>query len=145
MKKSTLILVTLGQRTDTIISKVITSKCAHFYGAQAWNFNDKATEDFQTAGNHSVWTLPNLPYKTHRRYLPSLVATSSAKHQIYTRLVKLVSKMENSDNARFSFLSRQCRIVSRSIIGSNLKIIINVLGVLLRLVLEGAVVACSCF
>ncbi len=41
MKKSGLIqrvntlLVTLGQSTDTIISKVFTSKCAHFYGAQA--------------------------------------------------------------------------------------------------------------
>ncbi len=52
MKKSNLIqrvnnlLVTLGQSTDTIISKVFTSKCAHFYGAQAWNFKDKAFEDF---------------------------------------------------------------------------------------------------
>ncbi len=106
MKKSDIIqrvntlLVTLGQSTDTIISKIFTSKCAHFYGAQAWNFKDKAFEDFQRAWNPCVRRLLKLPYQTHSRYIPSLVGTSSAKHQIYTRFVKLVSKMENSGNAR---------------------------------------------
>ncbi len=47
----------------------------------------------------------------------------------YPMDVKLVSKMKNSGNARVSFLSRQCRILSRSIRGGNLKIIGNVLGV----------------
>ncbi len=37
--------------------------------------------------------------------------------------------MENSDNARISFLARQCRNLSRSIIGGNLKITGSVLGV----------------
>ncbi len=37
--------------------------------------------------------------------------------------------MENSGNARVSVLARQCRNLSRSIIGGNLKIIGNVLGV----------------
>ncbi len=133
MKKSDLIqrvntlLVTLGRSTDTIISKVFTSKCAHFFGAQASNFKDKALEDFQRAWNRCVRRLLKLPYETHRIYLPSLVGTSSAKHQIYTRFVKLVSKMENNMNARVSFLARQCRNLSRSKIGGNLKIIGNVL------------------
>ncbi len=73
--------------------------------------------------------LLKLPYETHRRYRPSLVGTSSAKHLIYTMFVKLVSKTENSVNARVSFMVRQCRNISRSIIGGNLKIIGNVLGV----------------
>ncbi len=37
--------------------------------------------------------------------------------------------MENSGNARVSFLAMQCRNLSRSIIGGNLTIIGNVLGV----------------
>ncbi len=37
--------------------------------------------------------------------------------------------MENRANARVNFLARQCRNSSRSIIGGNLKIIENVLGV----------------
>ncbi len=75
MKKSDLIqrvntlLVTLGRSTDTIISNVFTSKCAHFYEAQAWNFKDKTFEDFQRAWNHSVRRLLKLLYETHRRYL----------------------------------------------------------------------------
>ncbi len=43
--------------------------------------------------------------------------------------MKLVSKVKNSGNARISFLARQCRNLSRSIIGENLKIKGNVLGV----------------
>jgi hypothetical protein len=139
MKKSDLIqrvntlLVTLGRSTDTIISKVFTSKCAHFYGAQAWNYKDKALEDFQTS-----WRLLILPYETHRRYLPSLVGTSIAKHQIYSRFVKLESKMENSKNSRVSFLARQCRNSPISIIGGNLKTIGNVLGVEISTIRTGA-------
>ncbi len=82
--------------------------------------------------------LLNLPYETHRRYLPSLVGTSSAKHQIYTRFVEMVSKMENSDNARISFLTRQCRNLPRLIIGGNLKMIGNALGVEMPAVKTGA-------
>ncbi len=132
-------LVTLGQSNDTIISKIFTSKCAHFYGTQAWKFKDKAIEDFQTAWNRCVRRLVNLTYEPHRRYLPSLFGTHSAKHQIYSRFVKLESKMENSDNAaRMSFLARQCRNLPISIIGGNLNIIVNVLGVEMSTVNTGA-------
>ncbi len=47
--------------------------------------------------------------------------------------------MENSGNARVSFKGRQCRNLSRSIIGGNLKIIGNVLGVEMSTVKTGAV------
>ncbi len=52
--------------------------------------------------------------------------------------VKLVSKMENNGNARVSFLARQCRNISRSIIGGNRKIIGNVLGIEMSTVKTGA-------
>ncbi len=52
--------------------------------------------------------------------------------------MKLISKMENSGNARVSFLARHCRNLSRSIIGENLKIIGNVLGVEMSTVKTGA-------
>ncbi len=144
MKKSDLIqrvntiLVTLRRSTDNIISKVFTFQSAHFSGAQEWKFKDNAFEIFQIAWSCYVRTLLKLPYETHRRYLPSLVGTGSAKHQIYTRFVKLVSKMENSGNARVRFLARQCRNLSRSIIGGNLKIIGDVLGVEMSTIKTGA-------
>ncbi len=115
--------------------------CVRTAGNQAWNFKDKAFEDFQRAWNRCVRRLLKLPYETHRRYLPSLVGTSSAKHQIYTRSVKLVSNMETwsqSGNARVSFLFRQCKNLSRSIIGGNLKIIGSILGVEMSTVKTGA-------
>ncbi len=92
---------------------------------------------FKEQCNRCVRRILKLPCETHIRYLPSLVGTSSAKHQIYTRFVKLVSMMENSGNARVSFLAKQCRNLSRSIIGGNLKIIGNLLGVEMSTVKTG--------
>ncbi len=46
--------------------------------------------------------------------------------------------MENSGNARVIVLARQCRNLSRSIIGGNLKIIGNVLGIEMFTVKIGA-------
>ncbi len=86
--------------------------------------------------NDVLGGLLNLSYETQRRYLPSLVGTISAKHQIYTRYVKLVSKMENSESA--SFLARRCRNLPRSIIGRNLKIIWSVIDVEMSIVKNGA-------
>ncbi len=60
MQRVNTLLVTLGRRTDTIISKAFISKCAHFYGVQAWNFKDKAFEDFQRAWNRRVRRLLKL-------------------------------------------------------------------------------------
>ncbi len=45
--------------------------------------------------------------------------------------------MENSDNARVSFLVRQCRNLPRSFMGGNLKIIRNVLCVEMSTVKTG--------
>ncbi len=73
-----------------------------------------------------------------QRVNTSLVGTSRAKHQIYTMFVKLVSKMENSEKSRVSFLVRQCRNLSRSIIEGNFKIICNVLGVEMSTVKTGS-------
>ncbi len=61
------------------------------------NVKDNVIGNFQTAWNRSVRGLLNLLYETHRRYFSSPVGTSSAKHQIYNRFVKLESKMEISE------------------------------------------------
>ncbi len=60
-------------------------------------------ENFQRAWNRCVRNLLKLSYETHRRYLPSLVVTSSAKHQIYTKVVKLVPKMETVGMPELAF------------------------------------------
>ncbi len=65
MQRVNTLQVTLGRSTDTIISKVFTSKCAHFHGTQAWNFNDNANEDYHRTCNRCVRRLFNLPYEIH--------------------------------------------------------------------------------
>jgi hypothetical protein len=134
MKKSDLIqrvntlLVSLGGSKDCILSKVFNSQCAHFYGAQAWNFEDKVVSVFQTTWNRCVRRMFNLPYQTHCRYLPHIVGTSNANDQIYGRFTKMLVNMENSDNQRVSFLAKSCSESPWSIIAGNLRVVARRLG-----------------
>jgi len=135
MKKSDLIqrvntlIVTLGKSSDAVIARVLNSQCCHFYGAQAWNFNDKAVEEFQTTWNRCIRRVFKLPYATHRRYLPALIGTCTALDQIYGRFMKLEMKMESGENERVSFLAKFCSDHARSIIGGNIRRIAKRLNV----------------
>ncbi len=97
---------------------VLTSSCLRFSLLNVpISMEPKPLMTFKQHGIAVLGGSQLIPYETHKRYFPNLVGISSAKHQIYTRFVKLVSKMENSGNARVGFLTRQCRNLSRSIIG----------------------------
>ena len=144
VKKSDLIqrvnslLVNLGRSKDCVISKVFNTQCAHFYGSQAWNFDDKIVSQFQTTWNHCVRRIFNLPSQTHRHYLPHLVGTVSANDQIYGRFVKMIVKMQKSNNQRVSFLARFCIETPRSITNGNLQVIARRLGIDTSSVITGA-------
>ena len=142
MKKSDLIqrvnsvCVTLGKSSVDIVSKVFNAQCAHFYGSEAWRYSDKSTGEFQTMWNRCVRRLLHLPYTTHRHLLPQLMDCPSAIRQIYSRFLKLLDKMKESDNERVAFLAKMCINDQRSIIGSNLTVICNEISCDIGLVLE---------
>ena len=71
----------------------------------------------------------SLPYTTHRRFLPHLFGTPSARDQISSRFLATQHKMEKSTDKRVSFIARICRDSARSIIGSNLRAIARQLNV----------------
>ena len=135
MKKSDMIqrvnttLVTLGVGNDKVISKIFNTQCAHFYGAQAWRFEDSAVEEFQVMWNRCVRRVLSLPHMKHRRYLPHLIGAPSAMDQIYCRFIKMQQKMESSTNERVRFIARICRGSARSISGGNLRVIARKLDI----------------
>ncbi len=114
MIRVNIVLVSLGKSKDRIISKVFNSQCTHFYGAQAWRFEDKAVKEFHTMLNLYVRRVLRLPYETHRRFLPHLIGTQSASDQIFSRFLKMQS---------VSFIIRMCWDSARSISGGNLGVI----------------------
>ncbi len=57
--------------------------CCHFYGSQAWSFNDKNIKYIITAWNRAVWKIWNLPYDSHRILICALNNDSNALDFIY--------------------------------------------------------------
>ncbi len=82
---------------------------------------------------------------------PYLLEGSNARDQIYSRFLKMLEKMENSENGGVQFLARMCSRSQRCISGSNLMVIARRLDTDVRSVrsegrkiLQGAYVAeCS--
>ena len=117
------VIASLGKCKSDVMSKVFNSKCSHFYGAQAWNLEDRNVVNFQSMWNRSVRRLFALPYTTHRSLLPLLNNTCSALEQIYCRFVKLVKTMLQSDNEKVCYVASRFLNHVNSIIGANLHII----------------------
>ena len=122
------VIATLGKCKSDVISKVFNSKCSHFYGAQAWNLEDKNIINFQTMWNRSIRRLFELPAMTHRKLLPLLNNTCSATEQIYCRFVKLIKTMLTSQNDKVCYIARRFVNHVNSIIGANLHIIAAAAG-----------------
>ena len=101
------------------ISSLFNSFCCHFYGSQAWRLRDKYTERIFTAWNKAVRHIFNLPYTTHRYFLPFIVGRLYVKDEIYLRTRKLILTMLNSKNASVNFLTRSNIEIQTSVIGCN--------------------------
>ncbi len=75
--------------------------------------------------NLSIRRLLTLPYETNRRLCPHLIAAQSASDQIFSRFLKMQLKMETSENYHVSFIAKMCQDSARSIIGSNIRVIVK--------------------
>ncbi len=117
------LLVSLGRGSDASVKKAFNTKCAHFYGAPALDFSDRAVAKFQTMWNRCVRRVLRLPYATHTRFLPLIMDISSVRDQIYSRFLKMCNRMEISDNVHVKYFTCCSMASPRSIIGTNLDII----------------------
>ena len=129
-------VISLGNSRDEIIRKVFNSQCAHFYGAQAWCYEDNCVHDFQTMWNRCVRRIFKLPYMTHTRFLPHLLGICSAMDQIYCRFLNMIKGMRESANRRVRYITRLAEANPRSIIGSNLRLIARKVNVDLNNIVE---------
>ena len=132
-------LATLDGSHDSILRKVFNSQCAHLYGTTSWNFTDKAFKDYVVTWNRCVRRLFQLPPMTHTRYLPHLVGSASVTDQIYSRFLKMLNNMKNSENIRVRKLFERCWGMPTSIMNVNISLIQKRIGTSVEnVLLDGA-------
>ncbi len=68
---------------------LLNAYCCHFYGSQAWNFNDKNIKYIITAWNRAVRKIWNLPYDSHIILICALNNGSNSLDFIYRRFCKM--------------------------------------------------------
>ena len=101
-----------------ITCKIFKTQCAHLYGAETWSLADKNVPLIFTAINRCVRRVFDLPYRTHRRYLPIFARCMPYEEQVMRRARKLISKMKNV-NSSINTLSTCCMHDARSISAMN--------------------------
>ena len=110
-----------GVQAENIL-KVYRSKCCHYYGTQAWQFQLNPLKDFTVMWNRCVRRLLCLPNMTHSRFLPHISGMCTPHDQICNSFLKMLSNMRISDNELVRYMSQRS-YNPNSIIGGNLKYI----------------------
>ena len=117
------LLGNMGSAPCDVMKKVFQSDCCHFYGSQAWFFNDKAVNSFHKMWNRCVRRLLRLPWRTHCRFLPSLMDCRNSDEQICTRFLSMLRTMCNNSNGKVKFIANRGVTLSCTLIGENISYI----------------------
>ena len=91
-----------------VIMKLFSSRCAHFYGCQAWCLDDKNISMFYTMCNLCVRRLLQVPYRTHTKLIPYLTGRPSTEAQVAGRMRKFI-KHVTSMTGCVARLARFCK------------------------------------
>ncbi len=108
---------------------LLNAYCCHFYGSQAWSFNDKNIKYNITAWNRAVWKIWNLTYDSHRILICTLNNGSNALDFINRRFCKMYNCMANSENTKLSMFIKMCKHDKRMISSRNLRCVCKHWGV----------------
>ena len=99
--------------------KVFDTKCCHFYGSQAWIYNENGLAEFNRAWNRCVRHLLKLPYTTHSRFLQHIAKSNNAHDRVCNMFTGMLKSMFSSDNYILKRLARYSDENSRTIVAMN--------------------------
>ena len=108
---------------DSVAMSLLRTQCCHMYGCQAWNLADRKVNEFHNTWNRGVRRLLNLPYQTHRRFLPQIAGMQNSESQVFKRVVKLAQSMCVSDNQIVRYVGQRGTNNADTILGQNLRYI----------------------
>ena len=119
------IMANLPHAPDDIVLPLFRFQCCHHYGCQSWDLCDPKTMDYYTMWNRAVRRLLDLPFQTHRRYLPHLAKMPNAESQIFSRYVQQVKTMCSNRNQLVHYIGHMGTKSADTIIGRSLHHICN--------------------
>ena len=78
--------------------KLFKTYCMSLYGCQLWDFQSKVTNKFYVAWRKSVRRILGVPYTTHCNLLHYIAEDKDLKVQLYSRFIKFIQTLYNSNN-----------------------------------------------
>ena len=124
-----MVLANFRNTKCSTLNELVETYCSAFYGAQAWNLADTATNSIYTTWNKAIRRVWNLPYRTHTSFLSGIIGKAHIKDQILLRFFKMFKVMLSSKNRTVNALVNIARHDARSIVCHNLEILARKLAI----------------
>ena len=109
-------------------AKLFVVKCAHAYGSEAWQLDDKASAEYWSAYGQGVRRLLGLPPFCSSVTVNSITKCSGIEDMVMKRFAKLIKGMSVSHNERLKFIHDIASKDARSLISRNKTRIISKWG-----------------
>ncbi len=109
-----------GKCPFVVKRKLFKSYCMSFYGSQAWLLDSTFVKDIVTAWNKAIRTF-QLPYDTHRVFLPLLMEDKSLLHNFESRTCKYIATGLKSDNDLVKYIFQTASVENSGTIGHNMR------------------------
>ena len=110
-------------------AKLFNSHCNSFYGAEFMDISSSQFQKLLVKWRKSARFFLDIPYRTHNWLLPYILNSSSAKIQIFKRILCFVKKGLKHDSHYISFFFRHCVLNFNSYICKNVNIICRKIGI----------------
>ena len=102
--RSNAVIINFKAAPRTARSKVFTSKCCSFHGAQTWKLRSKGVEELHVTWRKAVRRLLHVPRNTRSELLPYLMICQSFPNQLAIRFLKLLKTIQHPDNRKMQWL-----------------------------------------
>ena len=99
--------------------RVLESKALHLYGCTTWKFHPNAFSVLEVAWRLILKTSTHLPRRTRTVYLHALTGAKTVTQMVYSRNVKFLANLNNSDKKLIRSLIAHNQYDMRTIIGNN--------------------------
>ena len=109
--------------------KLFKTYCMSLYGCQLWDFQSKVTNKFYVAWRKSVRRILGVPYTTHCNLLHYIAEDKDLKVQLYSRFIKFIQTLYNSNNKLSNICVTLALAGSTSHVSNNISTVCSFLNI----------------
>ena len=109
--------------------KLFKTYCMSLYGCQLWEYQSKVTNIFYVAWRKSVRRILGVPYTTHCNLLHYIAEDKDLKVQLYSRFIKFIQTLYNSNNKLSNICVTLALAGSTSHVSNNISTVCSFLNI----------------